>query len=404
MIANRGERSVSFPIRVGWIRGVLIISMGLLSACASFEPKPIEDVPFLGRAQTQTEGGVTVTVAVPGPEESKQLFGVSLSEKKIQPVWLHVENKEEVPYFLLPISLDQDYFSPQEAAWKMRFFLGGETNLKLMKHFQDKGISFKIPSGETVEGFVHTNLDLGVKYVSVTLFYPGRIKNFDFVFEIPGMAADYKQVDWAEITAAMDIREVDDESLRKALEALPCCVLGGDRKTPGDPLNIVVIGEIGHLAMPFVRRGWQVTEIVSGSSVWRTIMSSLFGVHYRNSPISSLYLYDRRQDIALQKPRDSVDERNHLRLWLAPLRYKGMAVWVGQISRDIGVRLSSKTLTTHKIDPDVDETRVYLIQDLLYSGSLAKIGFVGGVGKATPKSRDTTTPEIRILRMESASS
>ena len=62
-----------------------------------------------------------------------------------------------------------------------------------------------------------------------------------------------------------------------------------------------------------------------------------------------------------------------------------MAVWVGQISRDIGVRLSSKTLTTHKIDPDVDEARAYLIQDLLYSGSLAKIGFVGGVGKVTPE-------------------
>lgn len=62
-----------------------------------------------------------------------------------------------------------------------------------------------------------------------------------------------------------------------------------------------------------------------------------------------------------------------------------MAVWAGQISRDIGVRLSSKTLTTHKIDPDVDEARSYLIQDLIYSDSLVNVGFVGGVVKATPK-------------------
>jgi hypothetical protein len=77
--------------------------------------------------------------------------------------------------------------------------------------------------------------------------------------------------------------------------------------------------------------------------------------------------------------------RNHLRLWLTPLIFEGQEVWIGQISRDIGVRLSSKTITTHKIDPDVDETRDYLLQDLLLSGSLAGIGYAKGVGAATPE-------------------
>jgi hypothetical protein len=67
------------------------------------------------------------------------------------------------------------------------------------------------------------------------------------------------------------------------------------------------------------------------------------------------------------------------------LNYDGKEVWIGQVSRDIGVRLSSKTITTHKIDPDVDETRDYLLQDLLLSGSLAGVGYVEGVGSATPK-------------------
>jgi hypothetical protein len=103
--------------------------------------------------------------------------------------------------------------------------------------------------------------------------------------------------------------------------------------------------------------------------------------------MSALYLYGRPQDVGLQKARQTVDERNHLRLWLSPLRYKGMAVYVGQISRDIGVKLTTKspTLTTHEIDPDVDEARDYLIQDLMESQKVAKIGFVEGVGKATPE-------------------
>ena len=35
-----------------------------------------------------------------------------------------------------------------------------------------------------------------------------------------------------------------------------------------------------------------------------------------------------------------------------------------------------------KIDPDVDETRIYLVQDLLYSEGLAKVAYVKGVGAA----------------------
>jgi hypothetical protein len=68
---------------------------------------------------------------------------------------------------------------------------------------------------------------------------------------------------------------------------------------------------------------------------------------------------------------------------LTPLTQEGREVWIGQISRDIGVRFSSKTFTTHKIDADVDETREFLLQDLLLSGSMNGIGYVSGVGAAT---------------------
>jgi hypothetical protein len=61
----------------------------------------------------------------------------------------------------------------------------------------------------------------------------------------------------------------------------------------------------------------------------------------------------------------------------------GKLVWIGQISRDIGVRFTWKTITTHKIDPNVDETRDFLIQDLWYSQGLKKFGYVKGVGAAS---------------------
>jgi LssY C-terminus len=116
-------------------------------------------------------------------------------------------------------------------------------------------------------------------------------------------------------------------------------------------------------------------------SYWQSYKDG-FGGRYRTSPVSPLYLFGRSQDIALQKARASVDERNHLRLWLAPVRYKGMNIFLGQISRDIGIRLAAKTLVTHKIDPAVDEARTYLTLDLLASERLAAYGYVTGVGAA----------------------
>ena len=66
-------------------------------------------------------------------------------------------------------------------------------------------------------------------------------------------------------------------------------------------------------------------------------------------------------------------------------------MWIGQVSRDIGVRLTYQTwnLTTHKIAPDVDFDRNYLLQDLLLSGFVERYGFVTGVGAAPPSAPRT---------------
>jgi hypothetical protein len=187
----------------------------------------------------------------------------------------------------------------------------------------------------------------------------------------------------------------DEQALQSWLEALPCCVLGGDKKTTGDPLNLVVIANTGKAIGGFFRQGWNVTETMHWSSIWKTIRSSLFGNLYLSSPVSPLYLFDRRQDFSLQKARSTVDERNHLRLRLAPVRYKGMNVLVGQISRDIGIRLSSKTFVAHKIDPAVDEARDYLALDMFVSEHVAAFGFVQGVGEASfnePRYNYTNAP------------
>jgi hypothetical protein len=252
-----------------------------------------------------------------------------------------------------------------------------------MRYFDDRQIPVVIAANSKVSGFVYTNLDPAAKAFSIELIGDHESHQFDYVMQVPGFEADFQARQAESVNTPEEFEELDLDGLRTYLEALPCCVLGGDQKTPGDPLNLVLVGDGKNLLPMFIRRGWDMTELNRLGTAWRTVMSSIFKKAYRTSPVSPLYLYDRSQDAALQKARGTVNERNHLRLWRAPVNFQGEPVWVGQISRDIGVRLSKKTLVTHKIDPDVDEARTYLMLDMLASRQLEMIGFTTGVGTST---------------------
>jgi hypothetical protein len=147
---------------------------------------------------------------------------------------------------------------------------------------------------------------------------------------------------------------------------------------------LVIIGDFARLIGSFAAR-WDESETITLETCWKTTRAFLLGSDYRYSPVSPLHLFGRSQDVALQRTRRSINERLHLRLWLTPLCLAGQPVWVGQVSRDIGVRFTTKAwnLTTHRIDPDVDEARDYVIEDLLQAERIQAAGYVDGVGACT---------------------
>lgn len=354
----------------------------LVFGCATYLPPKSGPFDFRLRAKTQRDNGVRVSAVVLSAEESEQVFAAPMWKNAIQPIWLEVENQEDHKYVLMLLSIDPNYFSPAEAAWKTRSM--GERGFdEKTQYFLKQHIPVIFPPNSTSSGFVYTNFDPGGKAFGVDLIAKGQIRSFEFILGVPGFQADYMKVSPESRYSPTEIQNLDLDGLRAYLESLPCCVFGGDRKTPGDPLNLVVVGEGVHVLTTFVRQGWDLTETLRAASAWRTAMSSVFGSRYRTSPVSPLYLFDRPQDGALQKARQTVDERNHLRLWRAPVNFEGTPVWVGQISRDIGVKLSSKTIVTHKIDPVVDEARLYVALDLLTSRYLGRFGYTKGVGHAS---------------------
>ena len=355
----------------------------LLVGCAT--PPQTESLDYRSRAETQVVGRVRVSAVALSRQESENSFALPLANKGIQPVWLEIENQEDRELYLMQLSLDPNYFSPSELAWMFQYD-SDNTLDELSEIFLDKHIKVIIPAHDTVSGYVYANRDPGVKAFAVELFGAQDHRIFEFVQIVPGFEADFMRVNFVGLYGLGEVRDVDLDGLRQYLETLPCCVFGGDETTPGDPLNLVIVGEGKHVLATLVRRGWDLTETMRSDTVWRTIASSVFRSQYRTSPVSPMYLFDRPHDAALQKTRGSVDERNHLRLWRAPVTLNGQMVWVGQISRDIGVRFSKKTFVTHKIDPHVDEARLYITLDLAASQSVQAMGYVKGAGYSDSES------------------
>lgn len=276
---------------------------------------------------------------------------------------------EGLRYFVPPITIDSEYFSPLEVAWQGRRLLAAAENRRIEQHLHRLALPAFVEPGSSISGYVFTNLDEGVKYANVELVGAGRrkVRRFSFLAPVPGLRTDFMHTRWSALSPGPTAPRLDDGGLKAWLEKeLPCCTVGGDRLTPGDPLNVVLVGPPEAVFPALSRRGWHVTQEVTLGSIGQTIHSALFGRRYRYAPVSPLQVFGRRQDIALQKGRSDVNQRNHMRLWLAPVTAAGTPVWVGQISRDA----------------DVDETRWYLLQDLFFSEALERFGLVGGVGAA----------------------
>lgn len=350
-------------------------------------PDPLNDVHFLARRQTQTEDGITVTAAVLSDDESEEVFGVDLAGGGIQPVWLKIENDTDHLITVIHVAIDPGYFSPNETAQRHYIFVS-PVNDEINRYINEQSLGRVIPSGGELSGFFYTNWDPGIKYVNVSLYSGEREENFLFYIEVPGIRLDYQRVDPDSLYKEEDFVDYQDEGdLRRALESIQCCTTRKDGTGRNDPLNFFLIGDGDDILSAFLRRGWDVTEPITAGSGWRAFKVFFSGTRYRTSPMSSLYFYKRPQDIGLQKARSTIHERNHLRLWLLPMRYRGKDVLIGAVSRDVGSYVTIRTpwLSAHAIDPDVDEARTYLEQDLLFSGGVRKFGYVKGVAPATPE-------------------
>lgn len=384
-----------------WGKALIVGLILALYACAIYRPRPEVDLNSLPQLRTQSDGRVRISAAVLSAGESKRFFGVPVYDSGVQPLWLSIRNQDQVPYAFQAISVDQNLFSPLEVAYRNHHRLSFFENERMNAYFLQNAIGQIVPPRETVSGFVYTNKDLGEKYTQVELVGPQgtKPKLLSFLLPVPGFRAHYSAPLINPHYNPEETVSYDEKGLREALERLPCCTTNADGTVDGDPINLVFVGDRDEIFSAFFDRQWTMAEEVDIGSSWKETEAFLFGTSFRHAPASPLYFYGRRQDVTIQKPRTTIVARNHVRLWRAPMRLEGKPVWVGQVSRDIGVRFTLATwnLATHRIDPHVDNTREYLVQDLFRSRLVTKVGYVKGGEPATlasPRKNLTGDPYI----------
>jgi hypothetical protein len=360
----------------------------LLCACATYQPEAVDVLDTPAEVFTKTSDDVTVSTTILSDSLAERLYGVDLAQMGLQAIWLHIENRSDHSYWLLVSALDANYYAPHEAAALFFGELSAEDEKRASLRFQELGIDLKSTPGSVNEGYVLTPRVEGGRFVIVALAGHQRLLKYGFAVTLPDGDFDFERLDPEHIYADRERPDLDLEQLRQAVEALPCCAMnkGGDRA--GDPLNLVVVGNAGEVLAAMARAGWSFTHRIDMKTVERMIGAAVSGTSYAVAPVSPLWFMDRQHDLALQRARGSISQRNHLRLWLAPFRHEGRSVWVGQISRDIGVKATthSPTLTTHVIDPNVDEARENLLQSMMVAGTIDRFAFAGGSPPSTPSS------------------
>jgi len=356
---------------------LLVLLLIFISGCATFQPKPFDEGVYLTHAVTRSDGDITVTADILTREETKEFFGVDFVGKGIQPIWIKIENTGKDSYWFVPHRLDPEYYPAMEAANIGYGSRSTPSHKRIYQHFYDVRMPRYIPPGETRKGFVFTKFEQGLKHLVIKVIGKAT-KRFMFALEIPGPEMDYQKVHFERLYKDKESIELDLSGLRRELGRLPCCT--SDPKGTGlaDPLNLAIVGDRTQVMAELLGRGWDLTETIRLGSAYKMMLSYVFGVRYRTAPVSPLYLLGRQQDFAMQKTRSNIDRRNHLRLWLSPMTVEGRPVWVGQISRDIGIKFTTKSpyLVTHEISANIDEARHYIVEDLVGSNAVEKIGYV----------------------------
>jgi hypothetical protein len=152
----------------------------------------------------------------------------------------------------------------------------------------------------------------------------------------------------------------------------------------GDPINVGLIGTREELVAAMLAAKWQPAAPITFKRSVKLVQSFVLHRPDETAPVSNLYLWKRKEDLAFeQEIGKGASRRHHVRFWESTKQVDGRPLWLGAATLDTKVGFSHMTgMITHHIDANIDADRDKLMQELSVIGRLLSME---GVEKFQPK-------------------
>jgi len=150
---------------------------------------------------------------------------------------------------------------------------------------------------------------------------------------------------------------------------------GDDR--PSDVTNLLFVGSRDLLNGAFAAAGWVTAEAIGATSSAKTFLATIAGEGYAEAPVSLQHIDGRPPDAVFQKQLNTFAERHHVRIWQTDKTFTGQPVWIAAATHDNAIVAARDVkLFTHGIDPDIDDERQKILDDLAFGGAVASHALV----------------------------
>ena len=175
--------------------------------------------------------------------------------------------------------------------------------------------------------------------------------------------------DWTVPLPAIGSSAEEREALLEIVRNMTYRSQTGSGRREADLINVVLLGEPDWVRRAFGAAGWVEADPLTKASGWATFRSVAESKAYPEAPMSRQLLDELPPALELSKALNTYSKRHHARLWTQPDVFRGRPVFAAAATEDTAIDFSFKRMRLiHTIDPDLDNERAKIINDLVDTG------------------------------------
>ena len=167
----------------------------------------------------------------------------------------------------------------------------------------------------------------------------------------------------------LHVTDDDRRALQAAIRKMPFRTKTLIGKRDSDLVNVLFVGSSSAMERAFVAAGWVEADRASAQANYQALRAFAENQGYRAAPMSTLLLDGRRPVSTLSKAMNTFHKRHHVRIFETAETWQGHELFSASSTQDVGVGFSKgEKKFTHRIDPQIDNERAKVLNDLLLTG------------------------------------